>query len=110
MHFYPTEYHAEVRVPEELQSKVAHHLGLKEEEVEFLSCQYVEWTDSGMGIYEKGKMVLHVITPGYRIVLKTPAGQQIVHTNVIGSCIKIPPVITGGNEKTPPYCGHPPWR
>ena len=51
------------------------------DDVQVVSVEAVEWSDSSLGCPQPGMMYLQVITPGYRVILEHDAQQYTVHTD-----------------------------
>ena len=62
---------------------VAERTGSPADELELISSDYEEFSDSGLGCPVEGRAYLQVITPGYRVVLK--AQGQLFDVRVAGS-------------------------
>ena len=54
--------------------------GVASDEINVLSAEEVEWSDTGLGCQEPNKMYAQMITPGYKIVLETGGNTYDYHT------------------------------
>lgn len=66
---------------------LASELQVDVDQVEVVSSEAVEWTDSCLGIVDPDTMCAQVITPGFRIVLSVDGQEYEYHTNEDGSVI-----------------------
>jgi hypothetical protein len=74
----PPEAQAVVRLAEE---DLAGRLGLEPDQIELVSVQAVEWSDTSLGCPQPGMMYAQVITPGYRVTLEAEGQTYDYHTN-----------------------------
>jgi hypothetical protein len=68
---------------------LATELGVAADEITILSLERVEWPDSCLGAAAEGEVCAQVITPGYRIVLKTIDKQYVAHTDESGKAVRL---------------------
>jgi hypothetical protein len=54
-----------------------------------VSADKVNWPDSCLGIQIAGVLCAQHVTPGYKIVLDSPAGQYEFHTDLVGAEIRL---------------------
>lgn len=73
-------------------------LGVSRQEIDVVEVEYVQWRDSCLGCAGPGENCLMVITPGYRVVLKSGGEQYEIHTDESGDIARI---CDGGGEKPP---------
>jgi hypothetical protein len=74
----PTEAQAVVRLAEE---DLAQRLGLKADQIQLVSVQAVEWSDTSLGCPQPGMMYAQVITSGYRVTLEAEGQTYDYHTD-----------------------------
>ncbi len=67
---------------------VAKAMNLNEADVEIISVEAVQWSDSCLGVSKAGEMCLQVITPGYRILAKVKGETVELHSNESGSAVR----------------------
>jgi len=66
---------------------LAGELELDVENVEVLSVEAVEWSDSSLGCPKPGQNYMSVITPGFRVILMANGQQYEYHTNQDGTML-----------------------
>jgi hypothetical protein len=79
--------------PEIVRRAIAHlaaDLGVPEAQIEVVSVEPTEWSDSSLGCPEPGHAYLTVITPGYLIFLKAGGRQYEYHANEKNMVIRCP--------------------
>ncbi len=67
---------------------MAKELDLSADAIEVLSSEQVNWPDACLGLAAKDEMCAQVVTPGYRVVLKSGEKTATFHTNVLGDVIR----------------------
>lgn len=60
---------------------LASRVDVEVEDVQIVTFESVEWSDSSLGCPEPGKMYLQVITPGYRVVFQAKGQTYEYHTD-----------------------------
>lgn len=83
----PMSEHLRIPIPQEAaqavawaQADLAQQSATPVEQIVVLSVEFVEWNDASLGCPEKGMMYAQVITPGYRILLKSGEKQYEYHS------------------------------
>lgn len=67
---------------EMLKDEVAEEVGVAPEELEVISAEEVQWSDTSLGCPEPGVMYAQVIVPGWKIIFLDAAGESYeVHTD-----------------------------
>jgi hypothetical protein len=74
----PPQARSVVRLAEE---DLAQRLGLRSDQIQLISVQAVEWSDTSLGCPQPGMMYAQVITPGYRVTLEAGGQTYDYHTN-----------------------------
>lgn len=69
------------QVVELAKKDLAQRLNISIEEVQLIKQEKVDWSDTGLGFPEEGKMYAQVITPGFRIILKAKERQYEYHSD-----------------------------
>ena len=85
----------------EAQNWLADRLGLPVEQVEVVSFDQVEWTDSCLGLGGPAESCLQAITPGYQVILMVGGQQYEVRTDDSATAIRSPQVAGAPGEPTP---------
>jgi hypothetical protein len=65
-------------------------IGVPDAQIEVVSFEPTEWSDSSLGCPEPGHAYLTVITPGYLVFLKADGKQYEYHTNEKNLVIRCP--------------------
>ena len=73
-------------------------LGVSRQEIDIVEVEYVQWRNSCLGCGGPEESCLMVITPGYRVVLKSGGEQYEIHTDASGDVARI----CDGNGKVSP--------
>lgn len=63
--------------------------GLEKDEIEILSKEKVDWPNSCLGAEVDDELCAQVITPGYRVMVRTPYENLIFHTDNDGGEIRV---------------------
>jgi hypothetical protein len=63
---------------------IAERLDISPEEIEVMSVQAYEWSDTSLGCPEPGMVYAQVITPGYSVILRAQGETFEVHTDEEG--------------------------
>lgn len=63
------------------RAQLARALGCAAQDLNVVSVDEVEWSDSSLGCPQPGMMYMQVITPGYRVVLEHGGQQYTMHTD-----------------------------
>jgi len=71
------------------EKALAAKLGIAAGGITFVSGEYVEWSDSCLGVTHAGEMCAQVITPGYRVILAVSGAHYEVHTDLSGKSVRI---------------------
>jgi hypothetical protein len=69
--------------------RVISELDAAPEDVEVISIEPVEWSDTSLGCPQPGQTYAQVITPGYRVVLDVDGETYEVHTDATGENVVI---------------------
>ena len=62
-------------------SDLMQRLGVLEEEIQFVSVEAVEWSDSSLGCPQEGMAYAQVMTPGYEIILQANGEEYRYHSD-----------------------------
>lgn len=65
-------------VVEIARAQLADELACPPDQIDLVSAEAVDWSDSSLGCPQPGMMYMQVITPGFRVTL-THAGQQYTY-------------------------------
>jgi hypothetical protein len=60
---------------------LAQRLKLAPDDIQLVSVEAVDWSDTSLGCPQPGMMYAQVITPGYRVVLEAEGKQYNYHTD-----------------------------
>jgi hypothetical protein len=60
---------------------LAQRLGVAVDQIQLVSVEAVDWSDTSLGCPQPGMMYAQVITPGYRVVLEAGGKQYDYHTD-----------------------------
>ena len=97
----PANETVETMVPEvpaaavlEAQNWVATQLNTAVEQVELISVEQTEWTDSCLGLGQANESCAQVITPGWRAVFVVNGQEYEVRTDETGSVIRSAQIVT----------------
>jgi hypothetical protein len=60
---------------------LAQRLGVAVDQIQLVSVEAVNWSDTSLGCPQPGMMYAQVITPGYRVVLEAGGKQYDYHTD-----------------------------
>jgi hypothetical protein len=71
-------------------TQLATELNVPEAQIEVVSFEHTEWSDSSLGCPQPGQAYLTVITPGYLVFLKAGGKQYEFHTNEKNMAIRCP--------------------
>jgi heat shock protein HslJ len=85
----------------EAQNWLAEQVGLALGQVEIVSFDRVEWTDSCLGLGGPAESCLQVITPGYRLIVMAGGQEYEVRTDETGTAIRSPQFAIEPGEPTP---------
>lgn len=69
---------------------LANDLRLPEDQIQVVSFEHTEWSDSSLGCPEPGRTYLTVITPGYLVLLQASGKQYEYHTSEKGMVVRCP--------------------
>jgi hypothetical protein len=76
-------------VAQRLISFLAAETGVRAEAIALQQAEPMEWNNACLGISSSEEFCAEVITPGYRVVLSTPAGEYVVHTDQSGQTVRL---------------------
>jgi hypothetical protein len=76
-------------VAQRLISFLAAETGVRAEAIALQQSEPMEWNNACLGISSSEEFCAEVVTPGYRVVLSTPAGEYVVHTDQSGQTIRL---------------------
>jgi len=68
---------------------LATELGISPAEIDVLSVEAVDWSDTSLGCPQPGMMYAQVITPGYRVILEARGERHEVHTDRTGRSVVV---------------------
>jgi hypothetical protein len=71
-------------------AQLAKDSGVPETQIEVVSYEQTEWSDSSLGCPKPGQAYLTVITPGYRVILRAAGQLYEYHTNEKNMAIRCP--------------------
>jgi heat shock protein HslJ len=83
------------------QAWLAEQVGLALGQVEIVSFDRVEWTDSCLGLGGPAESCLQAITPGYRLIVLAGGQEYEVRTDETGTAIRSPQFTFEPGEPTP---------
>jgi heat shock protein HslJ len=83
------------------QRWLAEQTGFTLDQVEIVSFDQEEWTDSCLGLGGPAEMCLQAITPGYRVVLSVNGQQYEVRTDRTGTALRSPQLAGMPGEPSP---------
>jgi hypothetical protein len=76
----------------EAQSWLAQQLSVSAQEIEIVSMEQVEWTDSCFGLGGAAESCLAAITPGWRAIFEVDGQQYEVRTDETGAIARSPQI------------------
>jgi hypothetical protein len=76
----------------EAQNWLAEQLDVAVEQVEVVSFDQMEWTDSCLGLGGPAESCLQAITPGYQVTFRAGGQEYEVRTDETGAAIRSPQV------------------
>lgn len=76
------------------QADLMRKLDLPSSEVIPGTIEAMNWSNSCLGLMQPEDVCLEVITPGYRIVLRTPKGDYVYHTDATGKKFRAAGLLT----------------
>ena len=65
--------------------------GMAAESWQLISAEAVIWSDGSLGCPQPGMAYTQALVPGYRIVLRGPAGELDYHSSQRGAMVLCPP-------------------
>jgi hypothetical protein len=77
------------QLTQRLKSFLAEETGIAPEAIALQQSEPVEWTNACLEVASPEEFCAQVITPGYRVVLDTPQGEYVVHTDQLGQAIRL---------------------
>lgn len=72
-----------------LKSFLAAETGIRDEAIALKQAQSMEWNNACLEVSSPEELCAEVITPGYRVVLDTPKGEYVVHTDRSGQAFRL---------------------
>jgi heat shock protein HslJ len=85
----------------EAQNWLADQLGLLVDQVEMVSFEQVDWTDSCLGLGGPAESCLQAITPGYQLIVIAGGQEYEIRTNETGTAIRSPQFAIEPGQPTP---------
>lgn len=85
----PKEVNLSPELVTSLKTAVAEALGVSIDSVSIESAEEVEWSNACLDAAKPDEMCAEVITPGYRVVVDTPKGEAVVHSDRTGSSYRL---------------------
>lgn len=76
-------------VAQRLISFLAAETGVRAEAIALQQSEPVEWNNACLEVSSPEEFCAEVITLGYRVVLSTPAGEYVVHTDQSGQTVRL---------------------
>lgn len=76
------------------QNWVAQQLNETVEQVELISVEQTEWTDSCLGLGQLNESCAQVITPGWQAIFRVNGQEYEVRTNEDGSTVRSAEIVT----------------
>jgi hypothetical protein len=73
------------------RAAAARHTGLAPETHALLGAERVTWPDGSLGCPAPGRMYTQALVPGYRVRLRGPDGELVVHLDARGNAVLCPP-------------------
>lgn len=80
---------------------LASELGCQVDEIQILTVEAMEWSDSSLGCPQPGMMYMQVITPGYRVVLEYETKHYTVHTDQGRRAVRCDRPFLGQSSRNP---------
>lgn len=74
---------------EQAQTFLSQETGIPHEQMQLEASEAVEWSDACLGVVQPDRLCAQVITPGYRIVLMTPQGKYVIHSDRTGNAMQL---------------------
>ena len=74
---------------QEARNLIAQQTQLDHDQITIVAVEEVEWPDACLGVYGPEEMCAAVITPGFRVVVDTPNGEYVVHTDAEARSLRI---------------------
>ncbi|NJN85731.1 MAG: hypothetical protein HC881_04740 [Leptolyngbyaceae cyanobacterium SL_7_1] len=71
------------------QTLLHQETGIPQEQMQLQASEAVEWSDACLGVVQPDRLCAQVITPGYRLVMTTPQGEYVVHSDRTGNAMQI---------------------
>jgi heat shock protein HslJ len=85
----------------EAQNWLAERLSLTVDQLEIVSFEQVDWTDSCLGLGGPAESCLQAITPGYQVIVRAGGQEYEVRTDETGMAIRSPQFPSMPGEATP---------
>ncbi|MBP6016509.1 MAG: hypothetical protein KA586_07295 [Candidatus Promineofilum sp.] len=79
-------------------ARLAQELGMTEDEIEFVSAEATEFTDSCLGLGQLNESCLQAMTPGWLIMLSAGGQEYEVHTDLTGEQVRVAVETPEGNS------------
>jgi hypothetical protein len=76
-------------VRQRLKLFLAAETGIEAEAIALQQSEPTEWNNACLEIPKPDEFCAEVITPGYRVVLDTPPGEYVVHTDQSGQTVRL---------------------
>jgi hypothetical protein len=76
-------------VVQRLKLFLAAETGIEAEAIALQQSEPTEWNNACLEIPDSEEFCAEVITPGYRVVLDTPSGEYVVHTDQSGQTVRL---------------------
>ena len=73
------------------RAAAARHTGLAPEAHALLGAERVTWPDGSLGCPAPGRMYTQALVPGYRVRLRGPDGELVVHLDARDNAVLCPP-------------------
>jgi len=74
---------------EQAQTFLNQETGIAHEQMRLKASEPVEWSDACLGVVQPDRLCAQRITPGYRIVLTTPQGEYVIHSDRTGNAMQL---------------------
>jgi hypothetical protein len=80
------------------KARLAQELGMTEDEIEFVSAEATEFTDSCLGLGQANESCLQAMTPGWLVMLSAGGQEYEVHTDLTGEQVRVAMEMPEGNS------------
>jgi hypothetical protein len=72
-----------------LKSWLSRELSIPKLDISVSSSEATDWSDTCLGASQPDELCAQVVTPGYRLLINTPQGEYVVHSDRLGRSFRI---------------------